>query len=75
MMVEILPAKTTDYKHIADFYFAFIDWLKQTYPEIDNILSPFYAVVEAEAASLPSDYAPPVGKLFSLLTIISPPAQ
>ncbi len=63
-MVEILPAKTTDYKHIANFYLAFIDWLKQTYPEIETIMSPFYAIVEAEAATLPSDYVPPSGKLF-----------
>jgi ribosomal protein S18 acetylase RimI-like enzyme len=63
-MLEIRQASTSeDYEFVAQFYRAFGQWLRQTYPELIPIADSFFATIDNEIRNMPGIYAPPGGCL------------
>lgn len=63
-MIEIREATTeNELDFVRALVHAYIDWLKQLYPDAQDLVDQYFEVVEAELASLPGEYGPPTGKL------------
>ena len=63
-MIEIRQAATEDeFDSVRTLVHAFVDWLRQVYPEAQDFIDQDYEAVKAELASLPGAYGPPTGRL------------
>ena len=63
-MIQIREATSErDLDTVRALVHAYIDWLKQLYPDAQDSVNQYFELIEEELASLPGKFGPPTGKL------------
>jgi ribosomal protein S18 acetylase RimI-like enzyme len=64
IMIEIKQASTeNEFDSVRHLTRTFVDWLRQNFPDTEDMIDQYFNALVAEMASLPCEFTPPTGTL------------